>query len=63
MARVLIIDDNQDFCHLLAHMVQIEGHESVCAFTLKQGLELASSEPFDVVFLMYCCRMEMVLKN
>ncbi|MBN1380524.1 MAG: sigma-54-dependent Fis family transcriptional regulator [Deltaproteobacteria bacterium] len=51
MARVLIIDDNKQFCNLLSQMVQKEGYEAVCAYTLTDGLRYASSTPFDVVFL------------
>jgi two-component system NtrC family response regulator len=28
-----------------------KGHESICAYTIREGLEMASTEPFDVVFL------------
>ena len=28
-----------------------KGHEAICAYTIREGLEMASTEPFDVVFL------------
>ena len=51
MARVLIIDDDKGFCYMLSAVVQDEGHEAACAHTLKEGLERASAEPVDVVYL------------
>jgi two-component system NtrC family response regulator len=49
--KVLIIDDDKEFCDLLSEMVQETGYESLCAYTLHDGLKLASSGQFDVVFL------------
>ena len=51
MARVLIIDDDDTICSSLSFVVKRMGHEAVCANTLGAGLELANSQPFDVVFL------------
>lgn len=51
MAKVLIIDDNEQFCNLLSNMVKKEGYDAVCAYTLTDGLHYASTLPFDVVFL------------
>jgi two-component system, NtrC family, response regulator len=51
MARVLIIDDDEGFCYTLSAVVQNAGHEAFCAHTLKKGLERASTEPIDVVYL------------
>src|SRR5208337_1364291 len=51
MARVLIIDDDQMFGEMLSEMVRTLGHESLCALTLAEGLQLATAGAFDVVFL------------
>lgn len=51
MARILIIDDDDTICSSLSFVVKRMGHEAVCANTLGAGLELANSQPFDVVFL------------
>jgi two-component system, NtrC family, response regulator len=51
LAKVLIIDDDEMFGEMLAEMIQTLGHESQCALTLKDGLRLATSGKFDVVFL------------
>ncbi len=51
MASVLIIDDDEGICYTLSEVVRLNGHEAVCAYTLKEGLETASRSFFDVVFL------------
>ena len=51
MANILIIDDNQGICKSLSQLVSEKGHAPYCAFTLKQGLEIAVVQPFDIVFL------------
>jgi two-component system NtrC family response regulator len=51
MARVLIIDDDQGVCKMLADMVHRLDHEASCAQTFKEGLEQSSAQDFDAVFL------------
>lgn len=51
MANILVIDDDEKTCKLLSSFVRKEGHEPVCALTLKEGLEQAREGLFDVVFL------------
>ncbi len=51
MASVLIIDDDQMICDVMARMMEKLGHESRVAFTGSAGADLAQSESFDVVFL------------
>jgi two-component system NtrC family response regulator len=51
MAQILIIDDDKGMCYTLSEIVRLNGHEAVCAHTLKDGLETASLGYFDVVFL------------
>ncbi|TFH53244.1 MAG: response regulator, partial [Methanothrix sp.] len=51
MASILIIDDDKIICDLLFDMVSRMGHDVICAFSLKDGLEEAYSKAFDVVFL------------
>lgn len=51
MSNVLIIDDDQDMCALLARMVRKRGHEPTCTHTLDEGIAALSAEEFDVVFL------------
>ena len=51
MARILLIDDDHLMCQSLSLVAKSKGHESLCAYTLREGLEMASTEPFDVVFL------------
>ena len=51
MANVLIIDDDPQFCSLLAKVMARLGHEAFCAHTLSEGLELVSASDMDLVFL------------
>ncbi len=51
MAQVLIIDDDELFCELLAIKAKELGTVAVEAHTLDQGWKMASAKPFDVVFL------------
>jgi len=51
MADILIIDDDQLICTTLSNVVRDRGHTPTCAFTRKEGLEIAAARSFDVVFL------------
>ncbi|MCF8120007.1 MAG: sigma-54 dependent transcriptional regulator [Deltaproteobacteria bacterium] len=51
MAHILIIDDDKAVGEALSSLVQAMGHRHFYASRLKQGLELACMEPFDLVFL------------
>lgn len=51
MADILIIDDDELICNTLSNVVKDQGHNPTCAFTLKEGLEIATSRSFDIVFL------------
>jgi two-component system NtrC family response regulator len=51
MAKILIIDDDELFCRGLAEAIAVGGHETQCAHTIEEGLRLAASDSFDVVFL------------
>ena len=51
MADILIIDDDDLMCQTLSHVARRQGHEVTCVHTVGAGLETASRQPFDVVFL------------
>ena len=51
MARILIIDDDELICRSLSLVVRQKGFEATSSCTLGEGLEKATTEPFDVVFL------------
>jgi two-component system NtrC family response regulator len=51
MANVLIIDDDRLVCDSIAHVVKSSGHNPIHTHTLKEGLEKACSQEFQVVFL------------
>ena len=50
MARVLIIDDDEDFSALLSSMVKRAGHDALTVATIKEGMK-ALEGPCEVVFL------------
>lgn len=51
MARILIIDDDEDLCYTLSSISRYEGHHASCAYNLKEGREKAVQGAFDLVFL------------
>ncbi len=51
MSRILIVDTNEPFTDTLSGEIEHMGHDVFTAQTLSQGLDLASSTSFDVVFL------------
>ena len=51
MGKVLIIDDDKMFGQTLAAVVKQMGHDAVIAFNMKEGLDTARSDAFDVVLL------------
>lgn len=51
MAGILIIDDDDLMCQSLSHVARRQGHEVTCAHTIGAGLEQATRQPFDLVFL------------
>ncbi len=51
MADILIIDDDPIICDLLVQLMEKINHQSCFALTGAQGLELARSGGFDLVFL------------
>lgn len=51
MSNILIIDTQESFTAVLAREITHAGHQVVTARTLAEGLEMATSKPFDVIFL------------
>ncbi len=51
MAKVLIIDDDEQLCRMLALKISLLGHQADSRHSLGQGLEAAGREPYEVVFL------------
>ena len=51
MASILIIDDDENMCQSLSHVVRRAGHEAACSRNLTQGWERAAAGEFDVIFL------------
>jgi two-component system, NtrC family, response regulator len=51
MSNILIVDDDESMCSMLAQAIRKAGHQVQCAFTLDEGLQAVSSSNFDLVFL------------
>ena len=51
MAEILIIDDDDLICQSMSHVARRQGHEVTCAHSIGAGMETASRQQFDLVFL------------
>ncbi len=51
MAKVLIIDDDEQLCTTLGYILEPLGHSCSCSLTLQTGLASVEAEEFDIVFL------------
>ncbi len=51
MAKVLVVDDDPQFCLFLQRLIAREGHDAQAAGTLADGCREAESGGFDLVFL------------
>jgi CheY-like chemotaxis protein len=49
--RLLVIDDNKDAAESMSMLLELWGHEVVCAFDGRAGLETAAKYRPDAVFL------------
>ncbi len=49
MARILIIDDNDQFCTMLQKRLELEGYEARSANDGDKGLEMLRHDPVDLV--------------
>jgi two-component system NtrC family response regulator len=50
-ANILIIDDDKGMSYTLSRMVQETGHSAQTAFTINEGMSIAQTRDFDVIFL------------
>ncbi|QTA83540.1 Two component system response regulator, sigma54-specific [Desulfonema limicola] len=51
MAKILIIDDDEEICHVLFDLIKNINHQAEYFLTLEAGVKKALSEEYDVVFL------------
>lgn len=49
--KVLVVDDDADACHIMAHVLQHLGHTPVCIQDSVEALPRLQGEHFDVVLL------------
>ncbi|MCB2188375.1 MAG: sigma-54 dependent transcriptional regulator [Deltaproteobacteria bacterium] len=54
MPRILIIDEDPDWCGLLCHMVRRKGYQALAAANLAEGLALNHQQAVDLVCLGLC---------
>ncbi len=51
MARILVVDDNREFCKFLMELLGLSGHEAHAVHTLRAGLACCATDAFDIVLL------------
>lgn len=51
MKKILMIEDDLDLQEGLSFSLQLDGYETTCASTCKEGLSLLKAAPFDLVLL------------
>lgn len=51
VAKILIIDDDQELCNVLSAQIASLGHEANATYTLQEGYSISLSEKYDVIFL------------
>ena len=51
MIKILVVDDNEDFCKNIADILQLKGYEVATAYDGSAALELAKQNHFDVVIM------------
>lgn len=51
MARILLVDDEEDICTLLSNILNKEGFETTCALSLKDARDKLAKERFDSAFI------------
>jgi two-component system, NtrC family, response regulator len=51
MAKLLIIDDDDNICMVVTRLIESMGHQACVSHTLEEGLSLASSGRYDVILL------------
>lgn len=49
--RILFIDEDQDTCEMVYHLLGMEGYEVVSASSVTEGLRLAKVNGFDLILL------------
>ena len=49
--RILVVDDNRDFCENIADLLELSGYEVVCASDGASAIAVAGKERFDLAFV------------
>jgi two-component system OmpR family response regulator len=51
MSKILIVDDENDFCEIMKNYFEKKGYDVLLAATLSEGLALIKKEKPDILFL------------
>ncbi len=51
MARVLVVDDDDQICAVVRRLLETEGHEVVAALSVNQAIAELKSELYDIVLI------------
>ena len=49
--RVLVVDDNEEFCDSMADVVELKGHDTAVAYDGFKAVELAQQNSFDLILM------------
>lgn len=49
--RILVVDDNQDFCDSVRDILETEGHEVLTAYGGQSAVELSQKERLDLILM------------
>ena len=47
--RILVVDDNEDFCDNIADLLEVIGYEAVCAHDAERAITLIEKEHFGLL--------------
>jgi two-component system response regulator HydG len=50
-SKILVVDDNEEFCQNVADILEVKGHEVVCAYDGFKCLEAAKENGFEIVLM------------
>lgn len=51
MARILVVDDDEQICHLVSRLLQLDNHDVDIAISGASALEMLGKDVYDVVLL------------
>jgi len=49
--RILIVDDNEELCHSLSDILELENYKTTCVFNGHQAIETLKTDSFKIILL------------